>query len=315
MPDTQGEGCSGRRGNGYMELVQLLYFKTTAECMSVTEASRKLFVSQSTITKSLQKLELELGCAVFDRVKNRIVLNENGRVLLESANVILKNVDDLQERISGLQSSSKLRVATTVYTASIYTLPEYLLTHPDVEMTSQYITADQQWNILLSGQVDAVLTSEPPEHPQIVSECWARDWAGVLPANCDEFKGRKSVSIYELEGKVITTCPGHNPLVLLVKQTIEDKGIHVIYQQMHDAACLISNTIRGNPSLSYMDTLGSYYEASNPALHQVRPFIPFDRSERIMLSYYVSFLKENARKVQGFVRWLHESLEEYNETH
>lgn len=45
-----------------MELVQLLYFKTTAECMSVTEASRRLFVSQSTITKSLQKLELELGC-------------------------------------------------------------------------------------------------------------------------------------------------------------------------------------------------------------------------------------------------------------
>lgn len=296
-----------------MELIQLLYFKTTAECMSVTEASRRLFVSQSTITKSLQKLELELGCAVFDRVKNRVVLNENGRVLLESANVILQNVDDLQTRLSSLHSCSKLRVATTIYTTTIYTLPEYLLTFPEVEMTSQYITADQQWNILLSGQADIVLTSEPPEHPQIVSECWCRDWAGVMPANCEEFRSRKSISIHELDGKTITTCPGHNPLVLLVRRTVEERGIHVLYRQMHDAATVISNTIRGMPSLSYMDSLGAYYEASNPALHQIRPFIPFDRSERIMLSYYVSFLRENAPKARCFVRWLHSSMEEYNE--
>ena len=236
-------------------------------------------------------------------------------MLLESANVILQNVDDLQARLTGLQNCAKLRVATTIYPASIYTLPEYLLAFPDVEMTSQYITADQQWNILLSGQVDLVLTSEPPEHPQIVSECWCRDWAGVMPARCDDFKGRKSISVRELEGKTITTCPGHNPLVLLVRRTVEEQGVHVNYRQMHDAATLISNTIRGNPSLSYMDSLGAYYEASNPALHEVRPFIPFDRSERIMLSYYVSFLKENARKVQGFVRWLHESMKEYNDTH
>ena len=49
-----------------MKLQQLRYVVKVAECGSITEASRRLFVSQPSITASIRDLENEMGVHIFE---------------------------------------------------------------------------------------------------------------------------------------------------------------------------------------------------------------------------------------------------------
>ena len=56
-----------------MELRQLKYVITIAQCKTMLKAAEQLYISQSGLTRSLQSLEEELGMALFDRIGNRLI--------------------------------------------------------------------------------------------------------------------------------------------------------------------------------------------------------------------------------------------------
>lgn len=71
-----------------IELYQLQYFLITVQEGSLLKASEVLHVSQPAITRAIQKMEEELGIPLFDRKKNRLILNRNGKEILEYASNI-----------------------------------------------------------------------------------------------------------------------------------------------------------------------------------------------------------------------------------
>lgn len=73
----------------------LEYFNAVVEEGTTLKASEKLNVSQPSVTKAIQKLEYELGINLFDRSPNKIVLNENGRVISE----YIKDAISIDKRI------------------------------------------------------------------------------------------------------------------------------------------------------------------------------------------------------------------------
>ena len=80
-----------------MELYQLRYFQAVAITENISVASRDLHVSQPSLSRSIKKLEDELGVELFDRIGRRIVLNDKGAVLLESVNKALESVDSVEQ--------------------------------------------------------------------------------------------------------------------------------------------------------------------------------------------------------------------------
>ena len=50
-----------------MELTQLKYFQAMAKCRHFTQAAEEMAVSQSALSRSIQKLEQELGVTLFER--------------------------------------------------------------------------------------------------------------------------------------------------------------------------------------------------------------------------------------------------------
>lgn len=73
-----------------MELHQLQYLVMIADVGTVSKAAEILLISQPALTRSIQKLEDELGYPLFDRVKNRLILNDNGELAVKHAKKILK---------------------------------------------------------------------------------------------------------------------------------------------------------------------------------------------------------------------------------
>ena len=69
-----------------MELRQLQYVIKIAECGTMLKAAQELYISQSGLTRSLKTLEKELGMELFDRINNRLILNEYGKTVVEEEN-------------------------------------------------------------------------------------------------------------------------------------------------------------------------------------------------------------------------------------
>lgn len=78
-----------------MELTQLRYFVLAAEYGSTARAAAQAMVAQSTVSKSILRLEQELALPLFDRVGNRLSLNPAGQELLQQVRPILTAVEKL----------------------------------------------------------------------------------------------------------------------------------------------------------------------------------------------------------------------------
>lgn len=66
---------------------------------TLSEAAEKLNISQPAVSRSMKKLEDELGVQLFDRTKNRITLNKTGILAAEYAERILKLEDEMKIHI------------------------------------------------------------------------------------------------------------------------------------------------------------------------------------------------------------------------
>lgn len=82
-----------------MDLQNIAYFKEVAEQESITKAAETLHVSQPALSKTVRKLEDELGTPLFDRVGRTIKLNDNGRVLMHYTDKALRAMDTARKEI------------------------------------------------------------------------------------------------------------------------------------------------------------------------------------------------------------------------
>ena len=76
-----------------MELLQLRYFLIVADMGHMTEAAKKLNISQPVLSRSIHKLEEELGVPLFDRVGRRIQLNDFGRMFQKNIKQVIRLLD------------------------------------------------------------------------------------------------------------------------------------------------------------------------------------------------------------------------------
>ena len=84
-----------------MEVLMLRYFFESAKNQSFSETAKKYMVPTTSVSASVKRLEQEIGCKLFDRNANRIVLNANGKRLYKSLIVAFSELDGAIEELSG----------------------------------------------------------------------------------------------------------------------------------------------------------------------------------------------------------------------
>lgn len=80
-----------------MNFIQLQYFCEISKCGSFTKAAETLHVTQPSLSKAISALEEELGYQLFIRTKGGLVLTEFGRLFLDQAIVVLREMEKLAD--------------------------------------------------------------------------------------------------------------------------------------------------------------------------------------------------------------------------
>lgn len=84
-----------------MTLQQLKYADAVASCGSLSEASRRVFVTQPTLTEAIRALEEELRIAIFSRTSRGVTVTREGEEFLASARQILADAASIQAKYTG----------------------------------------------------------------------------------------------------------------------------------------------------------------------------------------------------------------------
>ena len=169
-----------------MELSQLRYFLKVAERRNFTRAGEELGVTQPALSRSIAKLEAELGQPVFDRRSKAVVLTDAGRLLQTRAEQILALVGDTLAELTDDGETGRVRVGA-IPTVAPYLLPailrEFRNQCPHAQVIALEETTDKRLHRLRQGEIDIGLLAAPITEPHLESKAlFDEELLLVLPA-------------------------------------------------------------------------------------------------------------------------------------
>ena len=110
-----------------MTLQQLKYVTTIANIGSISEAAKRLFVSQPSLTKAIKELEKEMGITIFDRTNKGITVSKEGERFLGYARQVLEQAALLEEQYKSQSGGKKqFSVSTQHYSFAVNAFVELL---------------------------------------------------------------------------------------------------------------------------------------------------------------------------------------------
>jgi len=147
-----------------MDIIQLQYFRAVAEHGSFTRAAEALHLTQSALSKSIARLEEEVGLRLFEREGNRISLNRFGQRFLQDSQEALSRLSDgvrAVREMAGLERG-EVRIAISKDVFLDHLIQQFLLEHPDASFYCYLLSPEQMREALEKGSIDlAVSTTRP----------------------------------------------------------------------------------------------------------------------------------------------------------
>ena len=183
-----------------MDFTQLQNFKLLAEYEHMTRAANALHMAQPALSRMLRNLEREIGLLLFERDGKNLKLNENGRVLLYHANLILKEVEEARNVLSD-RKGAKARNVRLAMCAATGLLPDIIRSfsglHPDISLT---ITQSVPHGAEPHDKCDILVSSaaQPPESANC-TVLLRENVCLAVPAS-HPLSTRKSVRLFEAAG-------------------------------------------------------------------------------------------------------------------
>lgn len=159
-----------------MELRQLKYFIKTAEILNFTEASKQLFITQSTLSQQIKQLETELQVQLFDRIGKRIYLTEAGNEFLPYAKKTVADSEHGVQRLRDLLNiqTGELRIGV-VFTLSdmlTSTIIAFSKKYPQIKLIIINKPVNELLYLLKERELDLIL-SYKPDYTDNQLECFS----------------------------------------------------------------------------------------------------------------------------------------------
>lgn len=135
---------------------------------TLTAVAEKMNVSQPALSRSMKKLEEDLGVQLFERGKNRIVLNENGKIAAEYAQKVIEAESVFEKKVIEYEQTHRIFTFASIAPMPISELTP-ILSQQFMGMTIKHELKDNEkelYKSLDSGKSKLVVTLAPPKNTE-----------------------------------------------------------------------------------------------------------------------------------------------------
>ncbi|MCO7222432.1 LysR family transcriptional regulator [Klenkia sp. PcliD-1-E] len=182
-----GTPPAGTDDTGHVEIRELRAFVAVVEEGALSAAARRLHLSQSALSQTMQSLERQLGVDLLVRTHTGVRTTEAGDLLLPEARSLLAQHDAAVRAVTG--SARAARLAGTLRVGVPLELPPELLptavaevaaAFPDTRVEVRHQPSAAQLRALAAGELDVALVRERPADPALATVLAAEEPMGVL---------------------------------------------------------------------------------------------------------------------------------------
>ena len=201
---------------------------------SFAAAAAAFFLVPSAVSYMVNKLEEELGVALFDRSKRKVELTPVGKMLIDQGRLILKATDELthmaQQSANGWEAELRICIDSILLFEPIYKLiSQFQQEHPCVNIRVTEEVLGGTWDSLIANSADLIIgaTGETynsdfsahtlgkidfvfavsKEHPLVdespqISDRVIKQYSSVLVADSSQYQPTRSEGLFDGQSRI-----------------------------------------------------------------------------------------------------------------
>ncbi len=205
---------------------QLRYFVAAARSEHMARAAEQLDLSQPALSRSIQKLEEELGLPLFDRVGRGVRLNEAGKILLRRVDRANAEFDDALRELKDFGATKSVSLGY-LSTFGVRLIPElvkgFAALDPDLQFNLFEGPSPLLTKQLLNGEVDLCVSTEPYDPGVEWRPLFKEELFALLPLN-HPLAARKSIELIELADEPFVALRAGHGLRLVLDELCARAG-------------------------------------------------------------------------------------------
>ncbi len=185
-----------------IELYKWKQFAEFAKVGTLLKAAENLHLSQPALSRNMNALEEDLGIRIFNRRKNKLELNENGRYVAGLVNRLLEEAETLP-----MQAREFARRQTTIAMGVCAPAPIWLLApliariFPRMTLSTEIAAPDRLLSELRQHVYQLVATHQKPTDSDLYFKECGKECLKFAPPKHHRLQNKKQISFADIDGE------------------------------------------------------------------------------------------------------------------
>ncbi|HCE3211680.1 LysR family transcriptional regulator [Vibrio parahaemolyticus] len=268
-----------------MNLRQLEVFYAIMQAGTVSGAARLLHVSQPNVTRVLAHTEQQLGFALFERVKGRLVPTQEAKALLPEAEKVYQQLGQFRSLTNKVkQGTQHLRVGAPPVLAAHLLAPTVALLSKEHGISFELLTAnrDELCSGLLKHELDLAIAFGEETPPAIMGHVLLKEYLALIAPKSAAIPAEKTVILEELisHDLPIIGLDSRDPLGLLLHQTLSARDEHYQHAITVRSYSAAAELVKHQAGFAIVDpwTAEQYRQDDAVSVHALEPNMSFSVS-------------------------------------
>ncbi|EGQ7766141.1 LysR family transcriptional regulator [Vibrio parahaemolyticus] len=268
-----------------MNLRQLEVFYAIMQAGTVLGAARLLHVSQPNVTRVLAHTEQQLGFALFERVKGRLVPTQEAKALLPEAEKVYQQLGQFRSLTNKVkQGTQHLRVGAPPVLAAHLLAPTVALLSKEHGISFELLTAnrDELCSGLLKHELDLAIAFGEETPPAIMGHVLLKENLALIAPKSAAIPAEKTVILEELisHDLPIIGLDSRDPLGLLLHQTLSARDEHYQHAITVRSYSAAAELVKHQAGFAIVDpwTAKQYRQDDAVSVHALEPNMSFSVS-------------------------------------
>ncbi|HCG8410663.1 LysR family transcriptional regulator [Vibrio parahaemolyticus] len=268
-----------------MNLRQLEVFYAIMQAGTVSGAARLLHVSQPNVTRVLAHTEQQLGFALFERVKGRLVPTQEAKALLPEAEKVYQQLGQFRSLTNKVkQGTQHLRIGAPPVLAAHLLAPTVALLSKEHGISFELLTAnrDELCSGLLKHELDVAIAFGEETPPAIMGHVLLKENLALIAPKSAAIPAEKTVILEELisHDLPIIGLDSRDPLGLLLHQTLSARDEHYQHAITVRSYSAAAELVKHQAGFAIVDpwTAKQYRQDDAVSVHALAPNMSFSVS-------------------------------------
>jgi DNA-binding transcriptional LysR family regulator len=188
-----------------MDLLQLRYFRVVARREHMTKAAEELAIAQPSLSKTIRRLEKEIGVPLFDRQERSLRLNQFGRVFLAHVEAMFSELEEGQREV--LDMAGLDQGVVSLIAASLPWIPDLLQRfqnlHPSIRFRLSQCPFVEIPQRLETGAYDFAFLSTPLMKPGVQWRSLLTEEILLVVPHNHRFAGQQQIPLREVAHEAV----------------------------------------------------------------------------------------------------------------